>query len=136
MPIYAYKCAQCGHQLDVIRKVSDAPLTDCPECGKPALVKQVTAAGFQLKGAGWYVTDFRDSGKKKDKGKSDEKTQADQASDSKADGKVDAKPEAKPDTSADSATAVKTETKTESKVETSKSASAPPPSSPPKTGTS
>ncbi len=70
MPIYAYKCAECGHQMDVIRKVSDPPLTDCPNCGKSALVKQVTAAGFQLKGAGWYVTDFRDQGanKKKDDG--------------------------------------------------------------------
>ena len=46
MPIYAYKCAECGHQMDVIRKVSDPPLADCPNCGKPALVKQVTAAGF------------------------------------------------------------------------------------------
>ncbi len=75
MPIYAYKCAECGHQMDVIRKVSDPPLTECPNCGKPALVKQVTAAGFQLKGAGWYVTDFRDqgSGKKKDTAKPDEK---------------------------------------------------------------
>ena len=76
MPIYAYKCAECGHSMEVIQKVSDALLTDCPNCGKPALVKQVTAAGFQLKGAGWYVTDFRDSGKKKQAGKPDEKVKA------------------------------------------------------------
>ena len=93
MPIYAYKCAECGHQMDVIRKVSDPPLTDCPSCGKPALVKQVTAAGFQLKGAGWYVTDFRDqgSGKKKDTAKPDEKAATEQSTDSKTETKSDTK---------------------------------------------
>lgn len=59
MPIYAYKCGACGHDHDALQKMSDAPLTDCPACGQPALAKQVTAAGFQLKGSGWYVTDFR-----------------------------------------------------------------------------
>jgi putative FmdB family regulatory protein len=59
MPIYAYKCESCGHQKDVLQKMSDAPLTDCPQCGAPAFKKQLTAAGFQLKGSGWYVTDFR-----------------------------------------------------------------------------
>lgn len=59
MPIYAYKCGSCGHSKDVLQKISDAPLTDCPACGASAFAKQVTAAGFQLKGSGWYVTDFR-----------------------------------------------------------------------------
>ncbi|AET88139.1 FmdB family zinc ribbon protein [Caballeronia cordobensis] len=59
MPIYAYRCADCGHEKDVLRKLSDAPLTQCPACGKDTFSKQVTAAGFQLKGSGWYVTDFR-----------------------------------------------------------------------------
>jgi len=59
MPIYAYKCGSCGHAKDVLQKVSDAPLTDCPSCGAQAFSKQITAAGFQLKGSGWYVTDFR-----------------------------------------------------------------------------
>ncbi|MEJ7929155.1 FmdB family zinc ribbon protein [Ramlibacter sp. AN1015] len=59
MPIYAYKCGSCGHAKDVLQKVSDAPLTACPACGAEAFSKQVTAAGFQLKGSGWYVTDFR-----------------------------------------------------------------------------
>jgi putative FmdB family regulatory protein len=59
MPIYAYRCESCGHELDKLQKISDAPLVDCPACGKAALVKKVTAAGFQLKGTGWYVTDFR-----------------------------------------------------------------------------
>ncbi|MBS0468757.1 MAG: zinc ribbon domain-containing protein [Proteobacteria bacterium] len=59
MPIYAYRCGTCGHAKDVLQKISDAPLTDCPACGAAAFTKQITAAGFQLKGSGWYVTDFR-----------------------------------------------------------------------------
>jgi putative FmdB family regulatory protein len=59
MPIYAYRCETCGHAKDVLRKISDPPLTTCPACGASTFVKQVTAAGFQLKGSGWYVTDFR-----------------------------------------------------------------------------
>lgn len=59
MPIYAYRCETCGFSKDVLQKVSDAPLTDCLSCGKSSFKKQLTAAGFQLKGSGWYVTDFR-----------------------------------------------------------------------------
>lgn len=59
MPIYAYRCEACGFAKDVLQKISDAPLSDCPSCGKAEFRKQVTAAGFQLKGTGWYVTDFR-----------------------------------------------------------------------------
>ncbi len=59
MPIYAYNCGSCGHAKDVLQKISDAPLTACPACGAQAFSKQVTAAGFQLKGSGWYATDFR-----------------------------------------------------------------------------
>ncbi|HEY1610864.1 MAG TPA: zinc ribbon domain-containing protein [Paraburkholderia sp.] len=59
MPIYAYRCEACGFDKDVLQKLSDAPLTQCPSCGKDTFRKQVTAAGFQLKGSGWYVTDFR-----------------------------------------------------------------------------
>ncbi|KQZ96397.1 FmdB family zinc ribbon protein [Achromobacter sp. Root565] len=62
MPIYAYKCSACGHAKDVLQKISDAPLSVCPECGQSTFSKQVTAAGFQLKGSGWYVTDFRNNG--------------------------------------------------------------------------
>ena len=62
MPIYAYRCASCGHAKDVLQKMSDPVLTDCPACGAASFVKQVTAAGFQLKGSGWYVTDFKGSG--------------------------------------------------------------------------
>jgi putative FmdB family regulatory protein len=59
MPIYAYRCDECGFAKDVLQKMSDPVLTVCPSCGKPSFKKQVTAAGFQLKGTGWYVTDFR-----------------------------------------------------------------------------
>ena len=62
MPIYAYKCSACGYAHDTLQKISDAPLTVCPECKQSTYSKQVTAAGFQLKGSGWYVTDFRDKG--------------------------------------------------------------------------
>ncbi len=64
MPIYEYLCADCGHRFDKLQKISDDVLKDCPVCAKPELKKQVSAAGFQLKGSGWYVTDFRDKGKK------------------------------------------------------------------------
>jgi len=63
MPIYAYACSSCGAQKDVLQKLSDAPLTVCPECGKETFVKQLTAAGFQLKGSGYYATDFKDKPK-------------------------------------------------------------------------
>jgi len=62
MPIYAYRCAACGHSRDVLQKLSDAPLTVCPACGAEQFAKQITAAGFQLKGSGWYATDFRNNG--------------------------------------------------------------------------
>ncbi|MEO7761669.1 MAG: zinc ribbon domain-containing protein [Casimicrobiaceae bacterium] len=64
MPIYEYRCSACGFEKDALQKMSDPRLVDCPQCGKPALVKLVSAAGFQLKGSGWYATDFKSSGKK------------------------------------------------------------------------
>ena len=74
MPIYAYRCGACGHARDVLQKLSDPILTTCPSCGAEAFSKQVTAAGFQLKGSGWYVTDFRDGNKgAKGDNKKDEK---------------------------------------------------------------
>jgi putative FmdB family regulatory protein len=84
MPIYAYRCAACGHAKDVLQKLSDAPLSVCPSCGAPRFEKQVTAAGFQLKGSGWYVTDFREGQAKK----------ADKPADAAADNKAEAKPAA------------------------------------------
>ena len=61
MPIYEYRCAACGHQKDHLQKMSDAPLTTCPACGAESYAKQLSAAGFQLKGSGWYATDFKGS---------------------------------------------------------------------------
>jgi len=64
MPIYEYRCNECGHKLESLQKLADAPLVICPACGKNALSKLVSAAGFQLKGSGWYATDFKGSGSK------------------------------------------------------------------------
>jgi putative FmdB family regulatory protein len=75
MPIYAYRCAACGHAQDVLQKISDPLLTICPACGAEAYAKQVTAAGFQLKGSGWYVTDFRSNGTAPKDGKKAESAQ-------------------------------------------------------------
>jgi putative FmdB family regulatory protein len=100
MPIYEYRCQACGHELEALQSFSDAPLRACPRCSKDALFKLVSVAGFQLKGSGWYATDFRNSGKKpagKDAPKADVK----------ADGG-----EAKSDTG--STTAAKSETKSTS----------------------
>ena len=63
MPIYEYQCSQCSHYLESFEKITDAPLTQCPACEKPTLQKMISAAGFQLKGTGWYATDFRNKGK-------------------------------------------------------------------------
>jgi putative FmdB family regulatory protein len=98
MPIYEYKCSACGHQEDHLQKLSEPALTKCPACGKKKYAKQLTAAGFQLKGSGWYATDFKGSGKK-------------------ADAKADAKPEAKAETKSESKTEAKSETKSEAKTE-------------------
>lgn len=64
MPIYEYQCDTCGHHLEALQGMNDAPLTDCPECGKPALSKMISAAGFQLKGGGWYQTDYKTKDRK------------------------------------------------------------------------
>ena len=64
MPIYEYKCKACEHKFDKLQRINDPAFTDCPDCGKPELIKLVSAAGFRLKGTGWYETDFKNSGKK------------------------------------------------------------------------
>jgi putative FmdB family regulatory protein len=73
MPIYEYRCSTCGFQKEYLQKVSDPQPTNCPECGKPTFDKMLTAAGFQLKGSGWYVTDFRDKGSSKPKAEKKDK---------------------------------------------------------------
>ena len=96
MPIYEYRCGACGHQEDHLRKLSDAPLTKCPACGKKKYEKQLTAAGFQLKGSGWYASDFKGGGKK---------------------------PEAKPEATAETKTETKSESKKDTKTESNKTES-------------
>lgn len=104
MPIYEYRCSSCGFEEEYLQKVNTALLTDCPQCGKATFAKKVTAAGFQLKGSGWYATDFKNSGSK--------------AKDAKSDGKSDSKSDTKTESKPDSKTETKSETKTETKSET------------------
>jgi len=80
MPIYEYKCTSCGHKKEVLQKMSDAPLTECPACGKHALTKLISAAGFQLKGSGWYATDFKGGSKSPKPDKDDGSPKADSKS--------------------------------------------------------
>lgn len=80
MPIYEYRCTSCGHEKEILQKLSDAPLTECPACGKSTLAKLISAAGFHLKGSGWYATDFKGGSRPKDgaqekQEKTDNKTQ-------------------------------------------------------------
>ena len=100
MPIYEYRCTDCGNELEAMQKMSDNPLTDCPACSKPALKKKISAVGFRLKGGGWYETDFKTGDKKKNLANKDdkpakesEKSESAKKTDSSA--KDDAKP-AKP----------------------------------------
>jgi putative FmdB family regulatory protein len=86
MPIYEYQCQSCQHAFESLQKLSDAVLTECPECHKPALRKKISAAGFRLTGSGWYETDFKKSGSKKNlagEGGGDTKTESKDKSDSK-----------------------------------------------------
>ena len=86
MPIYEYRCGACGYQGEFLQRLNDAPLTDCPQCGKAQLGKLVSAAGFQLKGTGWYATDFKNNGAKPAaKAKEDKAAQASSGDSSKTD---------------------------------------------------
>lgn len=110
MPIYEYECKACGHHLEALQKLSDTPLKKCPECGKPALHKLMSAAGFRLKGAGWYETDFKSGSKRnvvdggdkpatenKEKKEGTDKKAVEPAKET-ASKKADSKPESKPKT--------------------------------------
>jgi len=89
MPIYEYRCESCQHELETIQKISDPPLSDCPSCGEPALRKKISAAGFRLKGSGWYETDFKTSGQKKNLAKDDAPAAESKTADTKtAEGKA------------------------------------------------
>jgi putative FmdB family regulatory protein len=89
MPIYEYKCSSCAFQDDHLQKVSEKPLSTCPACGKKTYKKMLSAAGFQLKGSGWYATDFKGGGTKPAEAKGEAKA------DTKPDGKAEAKAETK-----------------------------------------
>jgi putative FmdB family regulatory protein len=86
MPIYEYQCRACGHQLEALQRISDAPLTDCPACEKADLQKKISAAGFRLKGGGWYETDFKTGSKKNLAGDSAKPKSAKSGSDKPAGG--------------------------------------------------
>ena len=109
MPIYEYRCSSCGHELESLQKFSDAPLATCPACHADALVKKVSAAGFQLKGSGWYATDFKQSGAKPAAAKPDGAGAAEGAGASDAAAKGDSKGDSK----GEPAVATKSETKTD-----------------------
>ncbi len=108
MPTYTYRCDHCGHKFEIVQRMSEDALKDCPDCQAVTLVKQIQPVGFALKGSGWYVTDFRDKGKAvKTEGDSAKPDSTESKGEAKTDAKADAKPEAKIET--------KTETKTEAK---------------------
>ena len=111
MPIYEYRCTACGKELEALQKLSEAPLKTCPACHADTLVKRVSAAGFHLKGSGWYATDFKGSGKPA----ASKKEGADSAGESKSDGKTETSSEAKSE--------AKSETKSETKTEGASKAS-------------
>ena len=99
MPIYEYACNECGHELEALQKMSEAPLTDCPACARPALKKKISAAGFRLTGSGWYETDFKQKPKDKAEsaaGKADKKDKdgGDKPAESKPSGGANAAKEA------------------------------------------
>jgi putative FmdB family regulatory protein len=123
MPIYEYRCESCGHQQEFLQKVSDATLTVCTKCGKPTFTKMVTAAGFQLKGSGWYATDFKNSGAKPASKASSASSGSDRpATETKGDSQGDSKSDAKSDSKSDS----KGESKSETAKATPAAAPAPP----------
>ncbi|MGE5616800.1 MAG: FmdB family zinc ribbon protein [Bacillota bacterium] len=102
MPLYEYRCSSCGHQQEFLQKWSDAPLTTCTSCGKETFSKMLTAAGFQLKGSGWYATDFKNSGKPKSTGGAKKPEGSDSGkTDAKSEGASDAKSESKGDAKSD-----------------------------------
>ena len=122
MPIYEYRCAACGFQKEYLQKVSDPLMTACPECNKQTFSKMLTAAGFHLKGSGWYATDFRNSGAKpaaKTEGKETAKTE----------GKETAKAAGKETAKGDSKETAKVESKTESKADAPSTGTSAPPAS-------
>lgn len=113
MPIYEYRCSKCGHEIEALQKIAEPPLVVCPSCHAESLVKLVSASAFQLKGSGWYATDFKGGAKPAAKPGEDVKPAAGTASDSKS----EAKPESKPESTSDAKTEAKPEVKAATKTE-------------------
>ena len=103
MPIYEYRCTACGHQEDHLQKLSERPLTKCPACGRKKYEKQLTAAGFQLKGSGWYATDFK-GGKTESKADTKAEAKSETKAEAKSEAKTEAKAEPKPEKKAPAST--------------------------------
>jgi putative FmdB family regulatory protein len=120
MPFYEYKCDNCGHHEEALQKISDKPLKKCPQCGKNALKKQMSAPLFRLKGSGWYETDFKSDKENKRNLAGAEKEEA------KSEAKTETKPDAKPDAKTDAKTDAKSESKPETKAEAPKADAAKP----------
>lgn len=95
MPIYEYRCGACGHELEVLQKLSEPPLSDCPHCHKPSLNKLISAVGFQLKGSGWYATDFKSSGKPAEKANGKNSDGAAKSTEKSGESKTDSSGESK-----------------------------------------
>jgi len=102
MPIYEYRCAACGHQEEFLQRVTEPPLTECPVCRKPTFQKLLSAAGFQLKGSGWYATDFKNKASKPAEKKAEDRSDEKSAS-PKTETKTDAKPEKKTESKSEAA---------------------------------
>jgi len=111
MPIYEYRCSECGFEDEFLRKISEPPLTECPKCGKATFTKLISAAGFQLKGSGWYATDFKggngatkSAAKSETGGETKAEGKAESASDTRTESKIEAKAETKTPASSGSTT--------------------------------
>ena len=118
MPIYAYKCASCGSAKDVLQKLSDVPLSQCPSCGEPSFKKQLTSAGFQLKGSGWYATDFKGGAPAAPKSDGESSSAGGESGkEGKAEGMAEGKSDAKPDSRAESKADSKSDSKPDGKSE-------------------
>ncbi len=127
MPIYAYKCSACGFAKDALQKMADLPLAICPQCGADAFRKQLTAAGFQLKGSGWYVTDFKGG----NQGKTEPKKEADGANGAESEKGTDGAPPAADKPAADGGKSASPEASAPKTAEANKPAPAAPAPAPP-----
>jgi putative FmdB family regulatory protein len=116
MPIYEYRCGKCGHEQEFLQKIAERPIAKCPACGSAKFRKQLSAAGFQLKGSGWYATDFKGGGKPADKTAA---PKADLKGDTKAESRAESKDGAKSEAKSESKSAAKPESKSKAPATTS-----------------